>query len=166
MAVECQRDDGICGDDPHLYDDQNRQVWPPPKWGLAHREASRAIVIALAGLFPGPEDDALFGRTLAAQDVTNAIRERSARRVILDLRRLAMFSTSHRDWIQDTFVPAVGSCGVQRAAVILPANVYALLVAGMPTAQGYWANVHGAQLPVPINYFEAESAAVAWLEAD
>jgi hypothetical protein len=64
MAVDGQRDDGICGDDLHLYDDQNRQMWPPlatlqiAQGGL---ECVGGLVFALApGDVPGGGSDAIM----------------------------------------------------------------------------------------------------------
>jgi hypothetical protein len=163
MATQYERDDTICGDDPSQYD-PNRSLRPQRRWGVSPAEAGRVIVVALAGLNPDDEDQSF--NILTGATVLDAIRAHPCPHLVLDLRRVAMVSTGHPDWIQNTFGETVGKVGIRRVAVILPGNVYGFLVTGMPTPEGYWLNVKGAKAPVPVNYFDAEAPALAWLEAE
>ena len=87
-----------------------------------------------------------------------AIARYKARQLILNLQKLPPLSLVLQEWLQTNWLPRLRLSGIRRLAVLLPADVYNMMV-----VEGLlWTSTRRA-LPYEVQYFTETAAALDWL---
>lgn len=87
-----------------------------------------------------------------------AVTRYNARQLVLNLQKLPPFSLKLQEWLQTSWLPRLRESGIRRLAVLLPADVYNMMV-----VEGLlWTTTRQA-LPYEVQYFTETAAAFDWL---
>ncbi|RSK46307.1 hypothetical protein [Hymenobacter perfusus] len=87
-----------------------------------------------------------------------AVARYKARQLVLNLQKLPPFSLKMQEWLQTSWLPRLRVSGIRRLAVLLPADVYNMMV-----VEGLlWTSTRYA-LPYEVQYFTETAAALDWL---
>lgn len=88
----------------------------------------------------------------------NAIGRYQARQVLLNLQKLPPFSLGLQEWLQRNWLPRLRRTGIQRLAVLLPIDVYNMMV-----VEGLLWSSTRQDLPYEVQYFSETAAVLDWL---
>jgi len=87
-----------------------------------------------------------------------AVARYKARQLVLNLQKLPPLSLGLQEWLQTNWLPRLRLSGIRRLAVLLPADVYNMMV-----VEGLlWTTTRQA-LPYEVQYFTETAAALDWL---
>lgn len=101
--------------------------------------------------------DAAFLSTLL-EVMLAAVARYNARRLLLNVQKLPPFSLELQQWLQNNWLPRLRLCGLQRLAVLLPSDVYNMMV-----VEGLLWTSTRHPLPYEVQYFTETAAALDWL---
>jgi hypothetical protein len=81
-----------------------------------------------------------------------------AQQLLLNLQKLPPLTLALQEWLQTTWLPQLRRSGIRRLAVLLPSDVYNMMV-----VEGLlWTSTRHT-LPYEVQYFTETSAALDWL---
>ena len=87
-----------------------------------------------------------------------AVARHNARQLLLNLQKLPPLDLMLQEWLQSTWLPQLRRSGIRRLAVLLPSDVYNMMV-----VEGLLWTTTRHTLPYEVQYFTETAAALDWL---